>query len=61
MFEPLLEMLLFRLQNAKINVDEIWSLDMPLSGETALANPIGYLYGALVLLESYCCRSHPRS
>lgn len=46
MFEPFLEMLLLQLQDANVSVDEIWSLDMPLSGETALMNPIGYLYGA---------------
>lgn len=45
MFEPMLEVMLPILASANVVIDEIWSLDMPMSGETALANPPGYLYG----------------
>lgn len=32
-------------RNAGFEVVELWSVDMPMCGETALSNPIGYLYG----------------
>ena len=46
MLEPLLEVLLPQLQESHVKVAEVWALDMPMSGETALVNPIGYLYGS---------------
>jgi hypothetical protein len=45
MFEPMIEVILPILASANVVIDEIWSLDMPMSGETALANPPSYLYG----------------
>ena len=48
MCEPMIEQLLPMLRHESVHVDEIWAIDMPMSGETALANPISYLYG-----ESY--------
>ncbi|KAL3956527.1 hypothetical protein ACCO45_009373 [Purpureocillium lilacinum] len=44
MFEPMLEDLLPQLRKAGVRVQEVWTLDMPLCGETAKVNPIGYLY-----------------
>ncbi|KAL2670249.1 hypothetical protein Neosp_014716 [[Neocosmospora] mangrovei] len=44
MFEPILEDLLPQLRKSGVKVEEIWAVDMPLSGETAKANPIGYFY-----------------
>ncbi|KAF5562700.1 hypothetical protein FNAPI_3019 [Fusarium napiforme] len=44
MFEPMLETLLPRLRKSGVKVEEIWAIDMPLSGQTAKANPMGYLY-----------------
>ncbi|KAJ5083646.1 Alpha/Beta hydrolase protein [Penicillium angulare] len=52
MFEPMLEKLLSLLKESVVQVDEIWSLDMPFSGETALVNPVGYMYAYLPLLAS---------
>lgn len=51
MFEPFLEILLLKLHDTDARVDEIWSIDMPLSGQTALSNPQGYLYGTSLLCE----------
>ncbi|KAJ5322695.1 hypothetical protein N7452_010984 [Penicillium brevicompactum] len=45
MFEPFLETLLLKLHGTNTQIDEIWTLDMPSSGQTALLNPRGYLYG----------------
>lgn len=45
MFEPFLETLLLKLHGTNAQIDEIWTLDMPSSGQTALLNPRGYLYG----------------
>ncbi|KAF4442617.1 hypothetical protein FACUT_1929 [Fusarium acutatum] len=44
MYEPMLEALLPRLRRSGVQVEEIWAIDMPLSGQTAKANPVGYLY-----------------
>ncbi|KAI1011528.1 hypothetical protein LB504_002217 [Fusarium proliferatum] len=44
MFEPMLEDLLPRLRKSGVKVEEIWAVDMPLSGQTAEANSVGYLY-----------------
>ncbi|PNP75774.1 hypothetical protein FNYG_10852 [Fusarium nygamai] len=44
MLEPMLEALLPRLRKSSVKVEEIWAVDMPLSGQTAKANPVGYLY-----------------
>ncbi|KAI8711176.1 hypothetical protein NCS52_01493200 [Fusarium sp. LHS14.1] len=44
MFEPILEDLLPQLRRSGVKVEEIWAVDMPLSGETAKANPMGYFY-----------------
>ncbi|KAM0718765.1 hypothetical protein Q7P37_005836 [Cladosporium fusiforme] len=44
-FEPMIEAILGGEQSSDYNVAEIWSVDMPMSGQTALANPRGYLYG----------------
>ncbi|KAI1054421.1 hypothetical protein LB506_010625 [Fusarium annulatum] len=44
MFEPMLEDLLPRLRKSGVKVEEIWAVDMPLSGQTAKANSVGYLY-----------------
>ncbi|TQV93643.1 alpha/beta hydrolase family domain-containing protein [Cordyceps javanica] len=44
-FEPMIEVVLQELCSKKVRVEEIWSVDMPLCGETALANPVGYAYG----------------
>ncbi|CZR37400.1 uncharacterized protein FPRO_02340 [Fusarium proliferatum ET1] len=44
MFEPMLEDLLPRLRKSGVKVEEIWAVDMPLSGQTAKANSMGYLY-----------------
>ncbi|KAG5809143.1 hypothetical protein H9Q74_006730 [Fusarium xylarioides] len=44
MFEPMLEALLPRLRKSGVKVEEVWAVDMPLSGQTAKANPVGYLY-----------------
>ncbi|KAF5613658.1 uncharacterized protein FTJAE_13868 [Fusarium tjaetaba] len=44
MFEPMLEAVLPRLRKSGVKVEEIWAIDMPLSGQTAKANPVGYLY-----------------
>ncbi|KAF4958076.1 hypothetical protein FSARC_11112 [Fusarium sarcochroum] len=44
MFEPMIENLLPLLQKRGIKVEEIWAVDMPLSGESAQINPIGYFY-----------------
>ncbi|OAQ78550.1 alpha/beta hydrolase family domain-containing protein [Purpureocillium lilacinum] len=44
MFEPMLEDLLPQLRKAGVRVQEVWTFDMPLCGETAKVNPIGYLY-----------------
>ncbi|KAF4948854.1 hypothetical protein FGADI_9344 [Fusarium gaditjirri] len=44
MFEPILENLLPRLRKSGVKVEEIWAVDMPLSGQTAAANSMGYLY-----------------
>ncbi|KAL6364200.1 hypothetical protein LRP88_02116 [Fusarium phalaenopsidis] len=44
MFEPILEDLLPQLRKSSVKVEEIWAVDMPLSGETAKVNPIGYFY-----------------
>ncbi|EWZ41079.1 Alpha/Beta hydrolase protein [Fusarium oxysporum Fo47] len=44
MFEPMLEDLLPRLRKSGVKVEEVWAIDMPLSGETAKANSVGYLY-----------------
>ncbi|KAF5570081.1 hypothetical protein FPANT_13819, partial [Fusarium pseudoanthophilum] len=61
MFEPMLETLLPRLRKSGVKVEEIWAIDMPLSGQTAKANPVGYLYAnekdivrdLLLLLTAY--------
>lgn len=50
MCEPIIENILPELQSARVAVDEIWTVDMPLSGETALANPPGYFYGRCMRL-----------
>jgi len=47
MFEPMLEDLLPQLRKAGVGVQEVWTLDMPLCGETAKVNAIGYLYGSI--------------
>lgn len=47
MFEPMLEDLLPQLRKAGVRVQEVWTFDMPLCGETAKVNPIGYLYGSI--------------
>ncbi|KAF5624960.1 hypothetical protein F52700_9335 [Fusarium sp. NRRL 52700] len=44
MFEPMFETLLPRLRKSGVKVEEIWAIDMPLSGQTAKANSVGYLY-----------------
>ncbi|EXA48658.1 hypothetical protein NW756_010328 [Fusarium oxysporum] len=44
MFEPMLEDLLPRLRKSGVKVEEVWAIDMPLSGQTAKANSVGYLY-----------------
>lgn len=44
-FEPMIEAILGGEQSSDYNIAEIWSVDMPMSGQTALANPRGYLYG----------------
>ncbi|KAF9765090.1 hypothetical protein IL306_002678 [Fusarium sp. DS 682] len=44
MFEPMLEDLLPRLRKSGVKVEEVWAMDMPLSGQTAHFNPVGYLY-----------------
>ncbi|KAH7248629.1 Alpha/Beta hydrolase protein [Fusarium redolens] len=44
MFEPMLEDLLPRLRKSGVKVEEVWAIDMPLSGQTAHINPVGYLY-----------------
>jgi pimeloyl-ACP methyl ester carboxylesterase len=44
MFEPMLEDLLPRLRKSGVKVEEIWAIDMPLSGQTAKVNSVGYLY-----------------
>ncbi|KAJ4243851.1 hypothetical protein NW762_014731 [Fusarium torreyae] len=44
MFEPMLESLLPLLRKRGVKVEEVWAVDMPLSGETAKANSIGYFY-----------------
>ncbi|RKL35775.1 hypothetical protein BFJ72_g8475 [Fusarium proliferatum] len=44
MFEPMFEDLLPRLHKSGVKVEEIWAVDMPLSGQTAKANSVGYLY-----------------
>ncbi|ENH63245.1 hypothetical protein FOC1_g10009140 [Fusarium oxysporum f. sp. cubense race 1] len=38
MFEPMLEDLLPRLRKSGVKVEEVWAIDMPLSGQTAKAN-----------------------
>lgn len=45
MFEPMLEDLLPALQASGVSVEEIWNIDMPMGGETAAVNPMGYFYG----------------
>ncbi|KAM6507128.1 hypothetical protein FALCPG4_018515 [Fusarium falciforme] len=50
MFELILEGLLPQLRNSGVKAEEIWAADMPLSGETAKANLIGYFYGASVFI-----------
>lgn len=60
-FEPLIETITERLTQSNVKVDEIWAIDMPMSGETATINPKGYLYGIekdiardlLIFLTSY--------
>lgn len=44
-FEPMIEAILAEQKDKEFSVAEIWSIDMPMSGETALMNPPGYLYG----------------
>ncbi|KAG7415913.1 Alpha/Beta hydrolase protein [Fusarium sp. MPI-SDFR-AT-0072] len=44
MFEPMLEDLLPRLRKSGVKVEEVWAIDMPISGQTAKANSAGYLY-----------------
>ncbi|KAF4334285.1 hypothetical protein FBEOM_11870 [Fusarium beomiforme] len=44
MFEPMLQDLLPSLRKSGVKVEEIWAIDMPLSGKTAHVNPVGYLY-----------------
>ncbi|KAI1014863.1 hypothetical protein LB503_004015 [Fusarium chuoi] len=44
MFEPMIEDLLPRLRKSGVKVEEIWAVDMPLSGQTAKSNSLGYLY-----------------
>lgn len=51
MFEPMLEDLLPELRKSGVKVEEIWAVDMPLCGETAKANPIGYFYGSSVFYQ----------
>lgn len=45
MFEPLIDRLIPQLIRGGIKVEEIWTIDMPLSGESAVLNPVGYFYG----------------
>lgn len=42
----MIEAILSLLAASEVKILEIWTLDMPMSGETALVNPLGYLYGA---------------
>lgn len=46
MNEPMMELLLPQLREAGVRVDELWTVDLPMSGQTAMVNPVGYLYGA---------------
>ncbi|MCO5585444.1 hypothetical protein L7F22_039377 [Adiantum nelumboides] len=60
-FEPLIEIITVRMTKSNVKIDEIWAIDMPMSGESATINPKGYLYGIekdiardlLIFLTSY--------
>lgn len=41
----MIDTIIARQHDAGYRIAEIWSMDMPLCGETALSNPRGYLYG----------------
>lgn len=45
----MIDVIIMRQHEAGYRVAEIWSVDMPLCGETALSNPRGYLYGGLCM------------
>lgn len=44
-YEPMIEGFLTGQNKSEFSIAEIWSLDLPMSGATALANPQAYLYG----------------
>lgn len=50
----MIEIIFSRQHEAGYRVAEIWSVDMPLCGETALSNPRGYLYGE----SGMTCKAH---
>lgn len=41
----MIDIIIAKQHDAGYQVAEIWSVDMPLCGQTALSNPRGYLYG----------------
>ncbi|KAH8178472.1 alpha/beta hydrolase family protein [Sarocladium implicatum] len=44
-FEPTIDVLLPLLKQQNLHVQEVWAMDLPMCGETALLNPPGFLYG----------------
>lgn len=45
----MIDVILPILSSNNVEIEEIWSLDMPMSGESALVNPPGYLYGTYII------------
>lgn len=48
----MIEAMLSGQHKSEFCIAEIWSIDLPMSGATALANPPGYLYGEFWVNES---------
>lgn len=44
-YEPMMDAFLAEQNQSEFSIAEIWSVDLPMSGATALANPQAYLYG----------------
>lgn len=53
----MIDIIVAKQHDAGYRVAEIWSVDMPLCGQTALLNPKGYLYGGFRLpFKADCIR-----
>lgn len=46
----MIDIIIAKQHDAGYQVAEIWSVDMPLCGQTALSNPRGYFYGGFAYI-----------